>query len=57
MATPLGRPSARFHSGGAVLTPRAGRTMRPSRISRGTMRLTSSTGMAKPMPALAPEGL
>jgi hypothetical protein len=35
----------------------AGRTKRPSRISRGTMRLTSSTGMAKPMPALAPLGL
>jgi hypothetical protein len=29
---------------------------RPSRISSGTTRLTTSTGMAKPMPALAPEG-
>ena len=26
-------------------------------IRRGTMRLTSSIGIAKPMPALAPEGL
>jgi hypothetical protein len=31
--------------------------MRPSRMSRGTMRLTSSIGIAKPMPALAPDGL
>jgi hypothetical protein len=36
----------------------AGRTKRPSRISRGTMRLTSSArDGAKPMPALAPLGL
>ncbi len=29
---------------------------RPSRISAGTMRLTVSTGMAKPTPADAPAG-
>ena len=29
----------------------------PSRMRRGTTRLTSSTGIAKPMPALAPLGL
>jgi hypothetical protein len=29
---------------------------RPLRMSSGTMRLTTSIGMAKPMPAYAPEG-
>ena len=29
---------------------------RPLPISSGTTRLTTSTGMAKPMPALVPEG-
>ena len=34
-----------------------GASTRPCAISSGTMRLTVSTGTAKPMPALAPEGL
>ncbi len=35
--------------------PIAGHLLRS--MSRGTTRLTSSTGMAKPMPAYAPDGL
>ena len=57
IATPSGSPSARLNSGGAAEMPSDGRISRPSRISFGTMRFTSSTGIAKPMPALPPLGL
>ena len=55
--TPLGSLSASLTCGGSAAMPSTGRTTLPSRISRGTTRLTSSTGIAKPMPALAPLGL
>ena len=54
---PSGSRSARCTPSLAVAMPSEGRVMRPSLMSRGTMRLTSSTGIAKPMPALAPDGL
>ena len=38
-------------------TPSPGRITRPWVMSWGTIRLMVSTGMAKPMPALAPDGL
>ena len=38
------------------MMPMPGLRTRPARISSGTTRLTTSTGIAKPMPALAPEG-
>ena len=48
------------HAGGHALVADedadAGRRHRALRMSWGTMRFTTSTGMAKPMPADAPEG-
>ena len=42
---------------GQTTTPSPGLMTRPYRMISGTTRLTMSTGMAKPIPALAPEGL
>ena len=41
----------------AGMTPRRGRTILPCAMSSGTTSFTVSTGTAKPIPALAPDGL
>ena len=50
-------PSRRTMPSWAGEMPRRGRMTRPCAMSCGTTSFTVSTGTAKPMPALAPEGL
>src|SRR2546430_15018692 len=45
----------RLTCSGASVMPMLGRVLFSKRMRRGTTRLTSSTGMAKPMPAELPE--